>query len=129
MALCDELEAARQRRERRRDRLVAASLYALNNGDENGNGSAPSFEDSIHFYFNHLPRLTTRPEQINKLRSTILNLGVRGRLVSQNPHDEPASEILKRILEGLGRAKGKSKLSIFDEAGTMLPNHDTQESI
>ncbi len=32
MALCDELEAAQQKRERRRDRLVAATLHGLNNG-------------------------------------------------------------------------------------------------
>ena len=32
MALCDELEAAQAKRERRRNRLVAASLHGLNNG-------------------------------------------------------------------------------------------------
>ncbi len=85
MALCDELEAAQTKREKRRDRLVAATLHGLNNGD------APSFEESARFYFNHLPRLTTRPEHIHQLRQTILNLAVRGKLVPQDPKDELAA--------------------------------------
>jgi len=34
---------------------------------------------------------------IKKLRELILELAVRGKLVSQNANDEPASELLKRI--------------------------------
>jgi type I restriction enzyme S subunit len=44
-----------------------------------------------------LPTLTTRPDQIKTLRQTILNLAVRGKLVEQDPADEPAAELLKRI--------------------------------
>ena len=98
MVLCDELEAAQTKREKRRDRLVAATLHGLNNGDESGElGIRPTFEESACFYFNHLPRLTTRPEHIHQLRQTILNLAIRGKLVPQDPNDEPASELLKRI--------------------------------
>lgn len=98
MALCDGLEAAQAKRERRRDRLVAATLHGMNNSG-NGSESGPrsTFEESTRFYFNHLPRLTTRPEHIQQLRQTILNLAVRGRLVPQDSQDEPASELLKRI--------------------------------
>jgi len=85
MALCDELEAAQVKRERRRDRLVAATLHGLNNGDDSSEpGGHPIFEESARFYFKHLPRLTTRPEHIQKLRQTILNLAVRGKLVWQD---------------------------------------------
>jgi type I restriction enzyme S subunit len=41
--------------------------------------------------------MVTRPEHVKQLRQTILDLAVRGRLVPQDPNDEPASELLKRI--------------------------------
>jgi type I restriction enzyme S subunit len=98
MALCDEFEAAQAKRERRRDRLVAANLHGLNNGDDSSEPEGrPTFEKSVRFYFNHLPHLTTRPEHIHQLRQTILTLAVRGKLVPQDPNDEPVSELLKRI--------------------------------
>jgi type I restriction enzyme S subunit len=98
MALCDQLEAAKTEREQSRDRLVAASLHRLNSPDDTGEDDAPdAFRDHTRFYFNHLLRLTTRPEHIKQLRQTILNLAVRGKLVPQDPNDEPAAELLKRI--------------------------------
>jgi type I restriction enzyme S subunit len=90
MTLCDELEAAQAKRETRRDRLVAATLHGLNNGDS-------TFKQNARFYFTHLPRLTTRIEHVQQLRQTILNLAVRGKLVEQDPADEPATELIKHI--------------------------------
>lgn len=92
MALCDRLAAAQAERENRRDRLAAASLHRLNNGAD-----VESFREHARFHLRHLPRLTTHPEQIQQLHQTILNLAVRGRLVLQDPNDESASELLKRI--------------------------------
>ncbi len=91
MGLCDRLEAAREAREAVRDRLAAASLARLNAPDPE------TFQDDARFALDALPALTTRPDQIKRLRQTILNLAVRGKLVPQNPNDEPASELLKRI--------------------------------
>ncbi|HAD04659.1 MAG: hypothetical protein A2091_00555 [Desulfuromonadales bacterium GWD2_61_12] len=92
MTLCDQLEAARNEREARRQRLTAASLQRLNQPAD-----AAALRADARFYLNNLTRLTTRPEQIKQLRQTILNLAVRGCLVPQDPKDEPASELLKRI--------------------------------
>ena len=92
MALCDRIEAAQAERESRRDKLASASLNRLNNGT-----IADEFREHARFHLRHLPRLTTRPEHIQQLRQTILNLAVRGKLVPQNPNDEPASALLHRI--------------------------------
>jgi type I restriction enzyme S subunit len=98
MALCDELEAAGTERETKRDRLAAASLARLNAPDPE------TFRDDARFALDALPALTARPDQIKQLRQTILNLAVRGKLVPQDPADEPAEELLKRI------AKEKARL-------------------
>jgi type I restriction enzyme S subunit len=98
MALCDRLEGARAEREATRDKLTAASLARLNAPDPE------TFHDGARFALDALPVLTARPDQIKQLRQTILNLAVRGKLVTQDPKDEPASELLKRI------AKEKSRL-------------------
>ncbi|MCJ0824867.1 restriction endonuclease subunit S [Luteimonas sp. 50] len=45
----------------------------------------------------HLPLLTGAPSGIKKLRELILELAVRGKLVPQDPNDEPASDLLDRI--------------------------------
>ncbi len=55
------------------------------------------FQNHAAFALNNLAPFTTRPDQIKALRQTILNLAVRGKLVEQDPNDEPASELLKRI--------------------------------
>lgn len=94
MGLCDRLEGAQIERESRRDRLNRASLHRLNNVAD-----ADAFRDHARFHLRHLPRLTTRPEHIQQLRRTILNLAVRGKLVPQDPKNEPASELIKKIDE------------------------------
>jgi restriction endonuclease S subunit len=95
MALCDQLEAARQQREQCRERLVAASLQRLNQPSD----EPEAFRSDARFALQVLPSLTTTPAQIKQLRQTILNLAVRGKLVEQDPEDEPAEEQLERIIE------------------------------
>jgi type I restriction enzyme S subunit len=93
IALCDRLEAARARRETTRDRLATAGLSRLNAP----NPDPHSFAAHARFVLDNLPAFTTRLDQIAQLRKTILNLAIRGRLLAQDPSDEPASEVLKRI--------------------------------
>ena len=92
MALCDRLEAARAEREATRDRLAAASLARLNAPDPD----PVTFRDHAAFALDNLTPLTVRRDQIKALRQTILNLAVRGKLVEQDPNDEPAPELLAR---------------------------------
>ena len=93
MAFCDRLEKARAAREATRDRMAAASLVCLNAPDPD----PAIFRNHAGFALENLAPLTARPNQIKALRQTILNLAVRGKLVEQDPNDEPASELLKRI--------------------------------
>ena len=97
MALCDQLEAALQERELRRDRLAAASLQRLNQPAADTTPEAQ--RDHARFHLHHLPRLTTRPEHIKAMRQTILNLAVQGLLVPQDANDEPAKVLLNSIRE------------------------------
>ena len=45
----------------------------------------------------HFDRIADAPDAMARLRRFILDLAVRGKLVEQDPNDEPASELLKRI--------------------------------
>ena len=93
MALCDRLETARTERETTRDRLAATSLARFNAPDPD----PAVFRNDAAFTLDSLAPLTTRPDQIKALRQTILNLAVRGKLVEQDPNDEPALELLKKV--------------------------------
>ena len=100
MALCDRLEAVRTEREATRDRLAAASLAPLNTPDTD----PATFRYHVAFALENLAPLTARLDQIKALRQTILNLAVRGKLVEQDPNDEPASELLTRLKIAVSRA-------------------------
>ena len=58
----------------------------------------------------HLPLLATAPDGVQKLRGLILELAVRGKLVPQDPSDEPASELLKRIAKERARLEPQGKI-------------------
>ena len=45
----------------------------------------------------HFERISEAPDAIPRLRRFILDLAVRGKLVAQNPSDEPAVELLRWI--------------------------------
>jgi len=109
MALCDQLEAARQQREQGRERLVAATLQRLNQPA----ADPASFRKDASFALQVLPSLTTTPAPIKQLRQTILNLAVRGKLVEQDPEDEPVEELLAWIAADrklLSSSKSKNQL-------------------
>jgi Type I restriction modification DNA specificity domain len=105
MALCDRLEMARTEREVTRDRLEAASLARLN-----APGPDPAtFADHARFALNNLVPLTTRPDQIKRLRQTILNLAVRGKLVPQDPEEKAADNV---ALEIIAKRRGQIREAI-----------------
>ena len=95
MALCDRLASSRAEQERGRGRFATASLNRL---------SAPDLEPATFhrratFILDHFAALTHRPDQIKALRRTIFDLAVRGKLVPQDPNDESARELVRRIAD------------------------------
>ncbi len=67
----------------------------------------------------HFNRISEAPDAVARLRRFILDLAVRGKLVEQDPNDEPAAELLKRIQVEKARLlkegslkKGKAALPI-----------------
>jgi type I restriction enzyme, S subunit len=58
----------------------------------------------------HFDRVAEAPGSIAALRRFILDLAVRGKLVDQDPNDEPASELLKQIQSEKRRLIKEGKL-------------------
>ena len=123
MALCDQLEATQTKRETRRTHLAATSLARLNTPDPD----QATFRKHVAFTLENITPLTTRPDQIKNLRQTILNLAVRGKLVPQDPNDEPASELLEQIakkkarLVKAGAIRRQRRLPSIDEIPYSIP--------
>lgn len=103
MALCDRLEAAQAERESRRDQLVVSSLSRLNNGSD-----PDAFRNHARFYFNHLPRLTTRPKDVKNLRGTMLNLAFRGRLTFPGRGTGGVGETVQEFIRSVESSRKKS---------------------
>ena len=58
----------------------------------------------------HFNRVARAPNAIPRMRRFILDLTVRGKLVAQDPEDEPASELLKRITDEKSRLVKEKKI-------------------
>lgn len=78
MALCDELEARRQKQQQGRVRLNNSALDALLTARE-----PDEFADHWQRISTNFDLLYDRPETITKLRAAILQLAVQGKLVPQ----------------------------------------------
>jgi type I restriction enzyme, S subunit len=72
---------------------MTASLARLDYPDP----SPVVFARDVQFALNNFSRLCSRVEQVRHLRQTILNLALRGKLVPQDPNDEPAAYLLERL--------------------------------
>ncbi|KAI5913904.1 restriction endonuclease subunit S [Thauera sp. 2A1] len=92
MALCDRLEAEQGHAARVQGHWVDAALDQLAESAD-----ADEFRRHWLHLAAHFDTLFTTPESIDRLDATLLQLAVRGKLVPQDPNDEPASELLKQI--------------------------------
>lgn len=70
----------------------------------------------------HFDRISDAPDAIPRLRRFILDLAVRGKLVEQDPNDEPASELLKRIQEKKLRLVKEGRIKKSNLLETISPS-------
>src|SRR6266446_5114949 len=58
----------------------------------------------------HFERISEAPDAIPRLRNFILDLAVRGKLVEQDPNDEPATALLCKLLEAKDRLQEEENI-------------------
>lgn len=94
MALCDQLEQQTEASIEAHQVLVTTLLDTLTHSAD-----ANELMQNWARISEHFDTLFTTEESIDQLKQTILQLAVMGKLVPQDPNDEPAAELLKRIAE------------------------------
>ena len=92
MSLCDQLEQQSLTSLEAHSQLVETLLSTLT-ASQNSQELAENWARISQ----HFDTLFTTEASIDALKQTILQLAVMGRLVPQDPNDEPASELLNRI--------------------------------
>lgn len=92
MSLCDQLEQQSLSSLDAHQQLVETLLATLTDSQ-----NAEQFAENWTRISQHFETLFTTEASIDALKQTILQLAVMGKLVPQDPNDEPASELLKRI--------------------------------
>ena len=92
MTLCDKLEQQTEDSITAHKTLVEVLLNTLTESKDHNELTTNWNRISEHF-----DSLFTTKESIDLLKQTILQLAIMGKLVPQDPTDEPASELLKRI--------------------------------
>lgn len=108
MQLCDQLEQHQNLSSEAHDQLVDTLLNFLTNSSD-----VEEFQQNWQRISENFDLLFTTEYSIDQLKQTILQLAVMGKLVKQDPNDEPASELLKQIAEEKAKLikEGKIKKS------------------
>jgi type I restriction enzyme, S subunit len=92
MQVCDALEASGQLEAQQHAQLADTLLGTLTQSE-----TPEALADNWQRIATHFDVLLDRPEAVDALEQTILQLAVRGLLVPQDPTDEPASVLLQKI--------------------------------
>ncbi len=92
MQLCDALEASGQLEAQQHAQLAGTLLGTLTQSE-----TPEALANNWQRIATHFDVLLDRPEAVDALEQTILQLAVRGLLVPQDPTDEPASALLQKI--------------------------------
>lgn len=125
MALCDALEQQETHHLKSHQLLVETLLGTLTRAAD-----ANEFQQAWNKLYEHFNDLFTTEDSIDQLKQTILQLAVMGKLVPQDPNDEPASELLRRIAEererlveeGMIKKQKEFSQPLIEDENLDLPN-------
>lgn len=92
MRLCDALESKGQVEAAQHAQLVSTLLATLTDS-----ATPAALSENWQRIASHFDLLLDRPQAVDALEQTLLQLAVRGLLVPQDPAEEPASILLKNI--------------------------------
>ncbi|WP_436872881.1 restriction endonuclease subunit S [Acinetobacter haemolyticus] len=105
MQLCDQLEQQQNLSSEAHDQLVNTLLNVLTNSSD-----ADEFQQNWWHISENFDLLFTTEYSIDQLKQTILQLAVMGKLVKQDPNDEPVSVLLKQITEEKAKLVKEGKI-------------------
>lgn len=105
MALCDALETRGKLEAEQHCRLTVTLFGALAASE-----STHQLQENWAQLANNFDLILDRPEAVDALEQTMLQLAVRGLLVKQGPNDEPASDLLKQIRAEKDRLTAEGKI-------------------
>jgi len=104
MTFCDQLEQEQSDHQTTHQALVGTLLNGLIASATTSSNQQDTADYFNQLIANHFDTLFTTEQSIEKLKQSILQLAVMGKLVPQDPNDEPVSVLLEKI------AKEKAKL-------------------
>jgi len=110
MAVLDRLEDQTNKTEEKRNRALIAATQAISQAAD-----TEEITSSWLRLANNLDSLVDCAEDVKTIRAMVLELAVRGKLVSQDPHDEPASFLLERIKREKARLVKEGKIKAGKE--------------
>ncbi|HGX9166867.1 TPA: restriction endonuclease subunit S [Escherichia coli] len=105
MSLCDQLEQQSLTSLDAHQQLVETLLGTLADSQ-----NAEELAENWARISEHFDTLFTTEASVDALKQTILQLAVMGKLVPQDPNDEPASELLKRIVQAKAQLVKEGKI-------------------
>lgn len=105
MALCDQLEQQHSNVQQAHEILVSQLLATLIQSQ-----NAAEFNINWQRIYAYFDLLFTTESSIDAFKQTLLQVAVMGKLIPQDPKDEPARELLKRIQAEKVKLMAKGKL-------------------
>ncbi|WP_337077698.1 restriction endonuclease subunit S [Acinetobacter pittii] len=105
MQLCDQLEQQQNLSSEAHEQLVETLLSVLINSSD-----VDEFHENWQRISKNFDLLFTTEYSIDQLKQTILQLAVMGKLLKQDPNDEPVSELLEQIAEEKAKLVKEGKI-------------------